>query len=127
MLELTRTKALFVQPHLDDIALSCGGIVARARDRGEHPHVLTVFAGERDPDLGISEMAAELHRDWALGDNPWPARIDEDRRAMDVLGATSEQLTYCDAMYRGYDSREKLFGAIAAADHALVDRISNDV
>ena len=38
-------KHVFVSPHPDDIALSCGGLVALLRDRGEPVAIVTVFSG----------------------------------------------------------------------------------
>src|SRR5215213_5251941 len=36
---------VFVSPHPDDIALSCGGLVANLRDLGQNVTILTVFSG----------------------------------------------------------------------------------
>jgi LmbE family N-acetylglucosaminyl deacetylase len=36
---------VFISPHPDDAALSCGGLIARLRDRGEPVAILTVFSG----------------------------------------------------------------------------------
>src|SRR5215208_5212067 len=36
---------VFVGPHPDDIALSCGGLVASLRELGQNVTILTVFSG----------------------------------------------------------------------------------
>ena len=36
---------VFVSPHPDDIALSCGGLVASLRELGQTVTILTVFSG----------------------------------------------------------------------------------
>ena len=36
---------VFVAPHPDDIALSCGGLVASLRELGQSVTILTVFSG----------------------------------------------------------------------------------
>lgn len=36
---------VFVSPHADDIALSCGGLVASLRDLGQNVTIVTVFSG----------------------------------------------------------------------------------
>src|SRR5918999_4477760 len=36
---------VFVSPHPDDIALSCGGLVASLRELGQNVTILTVFSG----------------------------------------------------------------------------------
>ena len=38
---------VFVSPHPDDIALSCGGLVASIRELGQNVTILTVFSGSR--------------------------------------------------------------------------------
>lgn len=39
---------VFVSPHADDIALSCGGLVASLRDLGQNVTIITVFSGSSD-------------------------------------------------------------------------------
>ena len=36
---------VFVAPHPDDVALSCGGLIASLRELGQHITILTVFSG----------------------------------------------------------------------------------
>ena len=36
---------VFVSPHPDDAALSCGGLIARLRDGGEPVTILTIYSG----------------------------------------------------------------------------------
>ena len=36
---------VFVSPHPDDIALSCGGLVAALRELGQSVTILTVYSG----------------------------------------------------------------------------------
>jgi LmbE family N-acetylglucosaminyl deacetylase len=38
-------RALFFAPHLDDVPLSCGGIVGKHAMQGDKPVVVTVFSG----------------------------------------------------------------------------------
>ena len=37
---------VFVAPHPDDVALSCGGLIASLRDLGQNVTILTVFSGD---------------------------------------------------------------------------------
>jgi LmbE family N-acetylglucosaminyl deacetylase len=39
---------VFVAPHPDDVALSCGGLIANLRELGQHVTILTVFSGTGD-------------------------------------------------------------------------------
>jgi len=43
---------VFVSPHPDDIALSCGGLVASLRELGQSVTILTVFSGTGEQDGG---------------------------------------------------------------------------
>ncbi len=42
---------VFVAPHPDDIALSCGGLVASLRELGQNVTIVTVFSGGAEADL----------------------------------------------------------------------------
>ena len=41
---------VFVAPHPDDVALSCGGLIASLRELGQNVTVLTLFSGTGDTD-----------------------------------------------------------------------------
>ena len=41
---------VFVAPHPDDVALSCGGLIASLRELGQNVTILTVFSGAARPD-----------------------------------------------------------------------------
>src|SRR5688500_18662938 len=104
--------AIFVQPHYDDVPLSCGGTVARLAERGDCPSIVTVFASEL-VDAMVGEFAAWKHSRWKLTD---PDAVVEARRAEDAaaartLGCTVRWLGWPDAIYRGdrYRSDAELF------------------
>src|SRR5512142_3524920 len=40
---------VFVAPHPDDVALSCGGLIASLRELGQNVTILTVFSGMGEP------------------------------------------------------------------------------
>ena len=114
-------RALYVSPHLDDAALSCGGLIRRQVLGGTHVLVVTVLAGaphHRD----LSEFAAQTHARWGNDPSPAAMRGEEDRSAMAQLGADCLHLEYPDAIYRShggsflYSSDEELFGSIHPAD-----------
>ncbi len=61
---------VFVAPHPDDVALSCGGLIASLRELGQNVTILTVFSGDGAND-GLSPYQRE-----ALGFGSkamWPA------------------------------------------------------
>ncbi len=39
---------VFVAPHPDDVALSCGGLIASLRELGQNVTIVTVFSGNGD-------------------------------------------------------------------------------
>ena len=109
--------ALFLSPHLDDVAFSCGGTLLRLADDADWRVVLcTVFtASVLDPpgfalrcqtDKGISAevdyMALRRTEDEAYAAS---AHVDDARR-----------WNYCEAPHRGYGSPADLFAGIHDGD-----------
>ena len=119
-------RPVFVQPHYDDVALSCGGTVAAHAQR-EGARIVTIFGG--DPGHAASEFARFQHARWNLEDNDVIAvRRAEDARAAAELGDQIDVIwfTYLDAIYRhpDYASDDALFGSPVAADCELVTAIA---
>lgn len=116
---------IFLSPHLDDAALSCGGQIAQATRHGAKVLVITVFTGDA-PAGELSPLASELHGLWDAGENPFPLRREEDRESCAILGADWEHWNFPDAIYRRdsqgrwlYPSRRELFEAPDPADAVL--------
>lgn len=117
---------LYVAPHPDDVALSCGGAVA-TEARGRAVTIVTVFAGQPAAESGA--FARMQHERWGLGpDEVAGRRRDEDRCAAAALGPSVEPvwLDELDAIYRDqrYDSDEMLFGKILDEDMPTIDRVA---
>ncbi len=91
---------LFVSPHLDDVALSCGGLVYRLTSADQSVTIATVCTADRPADWPLSEAARHEHQQWQLGDQPYQGRRAEDARACRLLGATPAHLDLLDAIYR---------------------------
>jgi len=125
MVVLDETRALFVQPHLDDVAFACGGSVARAAGEGAQPVIIGVFCAAPAPGP-LSENLVTMHTRWGLGDDAWLARRHEDERGCAILGARPIWLTYRDAPYRGYSTFASLFAELAAND-PLIQTIADDL
>jgi len=120
---------LFLAPHYDDVALSCGGTVAALAQRGAPPLVVTVFGGEPTT-TDLTAFARWQHERWGTGEGDTVAtRLDEEHAAAAALGCATATLPFLDAIYRGdaYRSDEALFGAIDPADAALPARIADSL
>jgi len=124
--------AIFVQPHLDDVALSCGGVVGAAAANGASPRVVTIFAGAPDLPAALGALATRLHARWGLGDRPLEGRKLEDRAACALLGAEPAWLAHTEALYRAGPTGppallRDLFARPTASDDVLLARVIDDV
>lgn len=122
MAELARP--VFLAPHYDDVALSCGGTVAALAEQGLRPVIVTCFGG--GPDGPLSPFAAFQHRWRGLSDEEALAiRRAEERAAANVLGAEPLWLGLPDAIYRDarYLSDEQLFGSLHPDDAEVLPRL----
>ena len=121
--------AIYWSPHLDDAALSCGGLIRRQVTDGTPVLVVTVFAGEPQH-AELSAYAIGTHRKWGAATNLTAERKEEDRRAMGILGARYLHLAYTDAIYRLsdgsflYSSDQELFGPLHPAEAELVSSLA---
>jgi LmbE family N-acetylglucosaminyl deacetylase len=118
---------IYLSPHLDDAALSCGGQIYAASQRGERVLIVTITAG--DPVAPVSDYAARLHTRWELVDAT-EARRQEDFAASAILGAQALHWSVPDCIYRVdskgtpfYLSDADIFGAVARAEMALADEL----
>ena len=125
--DVSAAKALFVQPHFDDIALSCGAAAAAAAAAGDNPIVVTLFSAAPSAAVWLSAAAHELHV--ALGSSApaivWQKRRAEDDEALGVLGAEGVRFDELDALYRGYEPATIMAGVVAPTDRALVQRLED--
>lgn len=114
---------LFISPHLDDIALSCGGLVHQLAVAGTRVVIAAVCSGDTPRGVELSEAARHVHWEWQLGeDNPYAARRAEDIDACAALGAEPLHLGFLDAVYRSdahgapLYTRNFIGGAVHEAD-----------
>ncbi|MEK7389804.1 MAG: PIG-L family deacetylase [Elusimicrobiota bacterium] len=92
---------VFLSPHLDDAALSCGALIAQLSAAGQACLVVTVCAGVPPAGFVFSKAALRLHRSWGLRDETAvQTRLAEDSAAMALLGAQRRLLDFLDDMYR---------------------------
>jgi LmbE family N-acetylglucosaminyl deacetylase len=119
-------RHIFVSPHYDDIALSCGGTAALLAQHGRQPVISLLFGSEPDPAQPLTSFAEGMHRQWGMEASEVIAgRRKEEAAALDILGARDELLPFLDAIYRGarYTSDPELFGSLAQDDSDLPSQI----
>ncbi len=107
--------ALFLSPHLDDVAFSCGGLVAQLGDAGWRTIMATAFTRSV---LNPTGFALTCQTDKGLGpDMDYMAlRREEDRAAAAILGTEPRWLDLPEAPHRGYHSAPALFGPLLDGD-----------
>lgn len=126
--------AIYFAPHLDDVALSCGGQVFQATQRGERVLIVTVMAGDAPPlpadSQTSSSIAQELHQRWALGEQAAAGRRAEDRAACAILRADFMHMDVPDCIYRHhegqllYQSSSEIFGHVDPHEDALAENLA---
>ena len=131
---------LFVSPHFDDIALSCGGVAARLSRMGARCIGLVVCAAPTPEGEPPSAYAQSLHAQWERASGTKmqsinEVRREEERQAMRLLGLQPVWLDVPDAPYRRsstgqhfYTSDEDLFGMLAADERReLVPYVASEI
>jgi LmbE family N-acetylglucosaminyl deacetylase len=107
--------ALFVSPHLDDVAFSCGATVAALAARGWDAHVVTVFTRSVPAPRGFA-LECQTSKGIAPEVDYMAARRQEDAAAARALGAAPHWLAHAEAPHRGYHSAPALFAGVVDAD-----------
>ncbi|MGB3633208.1 MAG: PIG-L deacetylase family protein [Rubrobacteraceae bacterium] len=108
--------ALFISPHLDDAAFSCGGTLARLAAEGWHTVLATVFTRSVPNPTGF---ALQCQLDKGLPDDVdyMALRREEDRKFAARAGV--HELVWLDhpeAPHRSYESAPALFGDVVPGD-----------
>lgn len=118
---------VYLSPHLDDVALSCGGLVWEQARRGQAVSVWTVCAGDPPPGP-LSPYAESLHDRWETGRQAVGQRRREDKLSCRQMGAALCHLRIPDCIYRRaeeageplYASEEAIFGPLHPVEQPLV-------
>jgi LmbE family N-acetylglucosaminyl deacetylase len=108
---------IYLSPHLDDAALSCGGLIAQQSLAGEQVEIWTICAGDPPPG-SFSAFVEELHARWQAGSQAAALRRQEDLVACGLLSATGRHLPIPDCVYRraGLDYWQPNLQAPAGSD-----------
>ena len=137
-------SAIFLSPHFDDIALSCGAMAARLSRMGARCIGLTIFAAPPQEGQQLSPFAQGLHSKWDASGTGGDAgsgsatnemRRNEERHAMRTLGLEPVWLNLPDAPYRHdavgrhfYTSNSELFGKVAPEEiDMLVPHVAHEI
>lgn len=129
MCPAARYDAIYLSPHLDDGALSCGGQIHRRVATGEKVLVVTVFTGDVPPD-SVSELSRKILFYMGLGAHEaMAARRREDRQACRELGAELEHWELPECVYRRsaatgellYCSMKQLFAEPSPEEDHVLD------
>ena len=132
--------AIFLSPHFDDIALSCGGMAARLSKMGAKCIGITVCAAPAAANEPLSQFAEMLHGHWESASGSTVEAINEVRRqeeqaSLKLLGLEPVWLAVPDAIYRRgasgehlYNSEETLFSKVAPEERQqLVPHIAEQI
>jgi LmbE family N-acetylglucosaminyl deacetylase len=110
---------IYLSPHFDDAALSCGGQVWEQAKAGQAVSIWTVCAGE-PPGRDFSPFAQELHARWEVGQNALVERRIEDVISCRRLGASYRYFSVPDCIYRRHpQSGEFMYASEAALNGPL--------
>lgn len=105
---------IYLSPHFDDVALSCGGLVWEQAQAGEAVSIWTVCAGDT-PAGDFSPFAQELHARWEVGQNAPAQRRIEDINSCHRLGASYRYFSIPDCIYRRHPQTGEFMYASEAA------------
>jgi len=123
---------VFLSPHLDDVAYSCGGLIYHLALQRHRISIWTVCAGY--PLLPLSSFAKSLHQRWQTGLDAIEIRRKEDVLACQELKANYKHFTIPDCIYRKhpqtgeplYASEEAIFGPVARVEKSLIHQLARD-
>lgn len=124
---------IFLSPHYDDAALSCGGMIWEEVRRGVQVSIWTVCAAA-PPEGQLSPFAEELHVRWGTGLQATHQRRLEDIASCEVLGAAYRHLDLQDCIYRRgpngeylYPSEESLNGGLHPLDRHWIEALHQEL
>jgi LmbE family N-acetylglucosaminyl deacetylase len=131
MVSTDKDTQIYLSPHLDDVALSCGGRIWQQTRAGARVVVVTVFAAAPDPHTPLSSYARELHARWGQSAAAVQRRQEEDVQALALLGAEPLHWPYMDCIYRSipgggvpYASEDALWGEIDPSETGLIRELA---
>jgi len=124
---------IYLSPHLDDAALSAGGLIYEQTQAGTPVEIWTFMCG--DPHLKeYSPLTQSIHQMWNFADAEETVRErrKEDMNAAKILGAKAVHFDFLDCIYRRGKNDEWLytegvFGALHPEDADLPAEIASAI
>jgi LmbE family N-acetylglucosaminyl deacetylase len=124
---------IYLSPHFDDVALSCGGLLWEQTRSGIAVEIWTVCAGDPPPGPP-SDFARRMHAIWktSSAEETVTLRRIEDQNAARRIGAAVQHLTIPDAIYRRSPADELLytetvFGTPNPDDSQLAEEVARQI
>lgn len=124
---------IYLSPHPDDVALSCGGLVWEQTQSGFQVEVWTICSGEPGPGA-LSSFAQLLHERWQTGPEAFEQRRQEDRASCQVLGAGWRHFSLPDCIYRRsaagehlYASNDAIMSELDPQETSLVEMLADQI
>ncbi len=120
---------IYLSPHLDDAALSCGGMIWSQVRAGNMVEIWSIFAGD-PPAGGRPPFALSLEERWQTGQNSLAARRTEDLQACEVFAVQAVHFDLPDCIYRRLpdgsplvNGEADLWQPIPAGEQTLIEQI----
>jgi LmbE family N-acetylglucosaminyl deacetylase len=123
---------IYLSPHLDDAALSAGGLIYEQTHSGIPVEIWTFMCGY-PPDGELSLFAQALHTQWGFASAEEVVRMRrlEDEKAGGILGAKTVHFDFLDCIYRRGVNGEWLYSEIfippLAGDDGLPQRMADAI
>jgi LmbE family N-acetylglucosaminyl deacetylase len=125
---------IYFSPHLDDVALSLGGLVWEQTQAGQAVSIWTICAGDSPPGQ-FSPFAQSLHTRWEVGREASAQRRAEDIESCRRLGAGYYHFNIPDCIYRRspltgehlYASEDALWTPVHPDEGELVAALSRTI
>jgi LmbE family N-acetylglucosaminyl deacetylase len=94
-------RYIYLSPHLDDAALSAGGLIHDLTRTGNTVEIWNIFCGF-PPEGELSSLAQKLHLEWGTttAEETIRMRRAEDEKAASIMGAKTIFLDFLDCIYR---------------------------
>ncbi|MEN8171960.1 MAG: PIG-L family deacetylase [Chloroflexota bacterium] len=125
---------IYLSPHLDDVALSLGGLLWEQTSAGDQVSVWTICAADPPPGP-FSPFADSLHARWNTGRDAVAARREEDIQSCAHLGAAYRHFSIYDCIYRTslhtgaylYPSEHAIFDTLHPDDAPVIEQLALDL